>query len=47
MSSVSPTKAQVLQLFQRHEKQLVMALSSTDLLMKLSNNLLKYVVISN
>ena len=45
MSSVSPTKAQVLQLFQRHEKQLVTALSSTDLL-KLSNNLLKNVVIS-
>ena len=45
MSSVSPTKAQVLQLFQRHEKQLVTALSSTDLL-KLSNDLLKNVVIS-
>ena len=45
MSSVSPTKALVLQLFQCHEKQLVTALSSTDLL-KLSNNLLKNVVIS-
>ena len=45
MSSVSPTKAQVLQLFQCHEKQLVIALSSTDLL-KLSNDLLKNVVIS-
>ena len=45
MSSVSPTKAQVLQLFQRHEKQLVTALSSTELL-KLSNNLLKNVVIT-
>ena len=45
MSSVSPTKAQVFQLFQRHEKQLVTAMSSTDLL-KLSNNLLKNVVIS-
>ena len=45
MSSVSPTKAQVLQLFQRHEKQLVTALSRTDLL-KLSNELLKKKVIS-
>ena len=45
MSSVSPTKAQLLQLFQRHEKELVTALSSTDLL-KLSNDLLKNVVIS-
>ena len=45
MSSVSPTKAQVLQLFQRHEKQLVTALSSTDLL-KLSNDLLKNKIIS-
>ena len=45
MSSVSPTKAQVLQLFKRHEKELVTALSSTDLL-KISNNLLKNVVIS-
>ena len=35
----------MLQLFQRHEKQLVTALSSTDLL-KLSKNLLKNVVIS-
>ena len=45
MSSVSPTKAKVLQLFQCHEKQLVTSLSSTDLL-KLSNDLLKNVVIS-
>ena len=45
MSSVSPTKAQVLQLFQCHEKQLVTALSRTDLL-KLSNDLLRKKVIS-
>ena len=42
MSSVGPTKAQVLQ---RHEKELVTALSSTDLL-KLSNDLLRKKVIS-
>ena len=45
MSSVGPTQAQVLQLFQRHEKELVTAMSSTDLL-KLSNDLLRKKVIS-